>query len=64
MQWLIQNWIPLAVGITFLILMRRGGVCCSHRQSHHQDAAGESDASVKTSSPQARDKPPEARSGP
>lgn len=21
MQWLIQNWIPLAVGITFLILI-------------------------------------------
>jgi hypothetical protein len=33
MQWLIQNWIPLAVGITFLVLMRRGGMCCGHRRT-------------------------------
>lgn len=67
MQWLIQNWIPLAVGITFLILIRRGGMCCSHRQAHHPDAGGEIDAfgdSTKTSNPQVRDKPPAARSGP
>lgn len=64
MQWLIQNWIPLAVGITFLILMRRGGMCCSHRRAPRQDAAGESDASVTTNNLQARDKPPDAKSVP
>ena len=25
MEWLSQNWIPLAVGIAFVFLMRRGG---------------------------------------
>ena len=37
MEWFIQNWIPLAVGIAFVILMRRGGMCCGwHRHKPSQ----------------------------
>lgn len=37
MEWLIQNWIPLAVGIAFVLMMRRGGMCCGgHRDASRQ----------------------------
>ena len=45
MEWLIQNWIPLAVGVVFLILMRRGGMCCGgHRHEPRQTPPADTDA--------------------
>jgi len=48
MEWLSQNWIPLAVGIAFIFLMRRGGMCCGSHQKPHRDAAHDTETSVPT----------------
>jgi hypothetical protein len=64
MQWLVHNWIPLAVGITFLILMRQGGICLGHRRERHQDPNGETVAAEKSmgaNNAPASDEPPEPR---
>ena len=48
MEWLIQNWIPLAVGIVFVLMIRRGGMCCGSHREPHRDAAHDTENSVTT----------------
>ncbi len=45
MEWICQNCLPLAVRITFLILMKRGNMCCGRRREHLPDTAGKVGAS-------------------
>lgn len=41
MEWIIQNWLPLAIGVAFLILMRRGGMCCGGHRHQSRDSTSD-----------------------